>query len=318
MPPLRILFMGTPLFALPSLEVLHGSEHKLAAVVTRPDRPRGRGRQVTYSPVKAWALERGVAVEQPSRLKEPAFFNRLKEIEPDLIITVAFGRILPPGLLDYPPRGCINLHASLLPAYRGAAPIQRAIMAGETETGVTIIKMTQELDAGDILLQQREPVGLEDTAGSLHDRLAAKGALLLLQAVDRLSRGDLASVPQDPDRVSHAPPLRPEEEKLDWHSGTLSLHNWIRGMNPWPGAYTTFGSKRLKIWSASPLYRSPEDPAGEPSPGTVLSVNSQSITVAAADGALHLLEVQPEGKRRMSAGSFAAGYRLTAGARLGP
>lgn len=311
MPPLKLLFMGTPDFARPSLEALHVSEHRLAAVITRPDRPRDRGRRVSHAPVKAWALERGIPVEQPLRLKDMSFISRLKQINPELIVTVAFGMILPPEILDYPPLGCINLHASLLPAYRGAAPIQRAVMAGERETGVTIIRMSPEMDAGEIILQQREPIDPGDTAGSLHDRLAAKGADLLLQAVHLLSRGEAHPVPQDPARATYAPPLRPDEETLDWHSGAVALYNRIRGMNPRPGAYTTFGGKRLKVWNAFPG-------AGHPgNPGTVVAVDGRSITVAASDGLLELLEVQPQGKRRMSAGSFAAGYRITPGTRLG-
>lgn len=377
---LKLLFMGTPAFALPSLERLRQSGHRLDAVVTRPDRPRGRGGRLCFAPVKEWALRHQVAVYQPFRLKEEGFLCRLRELAPDLIVTAAYGKILPPEILALPPQGCINLHASLLPAYRGAAPIERAVMDGALLTGVTVIMMAPEMDAGDIILQEAEPVGATDTAGELHDRLAVKGAALLVRAVEELARGVARPVPQDPAGVSYAPPLRPEEERLDWRRPALFLYNQIRGMHPRPGAYTTFEGRRLKVWRAAPpalatgqspkpgsepLHGSLPEPGSPPKPstgplpepvlstepvtgqspepgslppftgqfpkpgafsksfagplpepGSILGVTGEGLLVAAGDGALELLELQPEGKRSMAASSFYRGCRPPAGARF--
>jgi methionyl-tRNA formyltransferase len=311
---LKLLFMGTPSFALPSLELISGSGHRLAAVITKPDRPRGRGGRLGFSPVKEWALRHEMPVYQPSRLIEESFMRQLREQAPDLIVTVAYGKILTPEILALPPLGCINLHASLLPAYRGAAPIQRAVMDGADRTGVTVIFMTPEMDAGDIILQEAEPVSAGDTAGDLHDRLAVKGARLLLRAVEELAHGTARPVSQDPARVSCAPRLSREEERLDWSRAAIALCNQIRGMNPRPGAYTIFSGRRLKVWRAAPH----EAFAGPPAPpGTILGTTAEGLLVAAGEGVLELLEVQPEGKRPMAAGSFYRGFRPPAGAVFG-
>lgn len=315
---LRIVFMGTPDFALPSLDLLYQSRHDLAAVVTQPDRPRGRGGCVTPPPVKKWAMAHGVAVLQPKRLLDASFWNHLEQIKPDLVVTVAYGKMLPEKLLQLPTLGCINLHASLLPAYRGAAPIHRAIMEGATRTGVTVIEMVPEMDAGNIILQEELPVHEEETAGELHDRLAVKGAALLLKAVEALAAGTAQSRPQDPAGVSYAPRLRPEDEVLDWSRDALSLYNQIRGLNPWPGAYTNCAGKRLKVWRA----RIPAQPPilegdGNAPPGTIICDRSDALFVITGTGPLELLEVQPDGKRIMSAAEFYCGRRFEPGARLG-
>ncbi|NLM23330.1 MAG: methionyl-tRNA formyltransferase [Firmicutes bacterium] len=311
---MKLLFMGTPAFALPSLELIRESRHRLAGIVTRPDRPRGRGRRLSVSPVKEWALKNGVALSQPAGLKDPSFWEWLEGLAPDLVITVAYGKILPPALLDYPPLGCINLHASLLPAYRGAAPIHRAVMAGEESTGVTVIKMNPQMDAGDIILQEAVPIRIDDTTGTLHDRLASLGARLLLQAVDQLASGEAVFKPQDHAAATLAPPLTPEEERLDWRRSAWELYNQIRGLNPRPGAFTFFRGRRLKIWRAAPP--APEKGPGEGRPGELLAVSPESFTVAAGDGALTVLEVQPEGKKAISAGDFCRGYRVAPGERF--
>ncbi len=319
---LKLLFMGTPFFALPSLEQLYRSGHSLADVVTQPDRPRGRGKPLRPAPVKQWALEHEIPVLQPAGLKDGSFFQRVEAAAPDLIVVVAYGLILPAELLQLPPLGCINLHASFLPAYRGAAPIERAVIEGARETGVTVMAISPELDAGDIILQERHPVGFTDTSGELSERLAAAGARLLRQAVDQIAAGSARRSPQDHSRATYAPPLRPDEEQLDWSEDAFSLYNRIRGLNPRPGAYTAYRGKRLKIWRAA-LTAAVEGeaetlPGGGLPPGSVVAVDGGRIIVAAGSGTfLELLELQPAGKRRISADDFCRGYRPAAGERLG-
>lgn len=319
---LKLMFMGTPLFAIPSLEQLYRSGHSLAAVVTRPDRPRGRGKKLSPARVKQWALEHQIQLLQPAGPKDEDFIRRMETIAPDLIVVVAYGRILPAELLQLPPLGCINLHASLLPAYRGAAPIERAVIDGARETGVTVMAISGELDAGDIILQERQPVRFTDTSGELGKRLSAAGARLLCQAVDQIAARSARSRPQDHSRATYAPPLRPDEERLDWSEDALSLYNRIRGLNPRPGAYTTYRGRRLKIWRAAPAAAAGGGVEALPGeglpPGSVAAVEGGRIIAAAGGGTfLELLELQPAGKRRLTAGEFCRGYRLTAGARLG-
>jgi len=314
--PLKLVFMGTPVFALPSLEALHRSAHRLEAVVTPPDKPRGRGRRLQLAPVADWARNNGVETVQPARMSDRSFQAWLKEKAPDLVVTVAYGKILPPEILDLPALGCINLHASYLPAYRGAAPIHRAVMEGARSSGVSVIKMIPELDAGDIVMQEQEPVSLSDTAGTLHDRLAEKGAGLLVRAIDALSRGTVEPVPQDHEKATYAPPLEPGEERLDWSLTPLELYNCIRGLNPWPGAYTIYEGRRIKVWQAQ---WPGDDGAGarKEEPGTILEVDENALTVATGGGGtLKLIELQPAGKKPMDAGSFCCGYRIEPGRRL--
>lgn len=311
---MRLIFMGTPIFALPSLDLLIKEGFGPIAVVTQPDRPRGRGKNISYPPVKEWALKHTVTVLQPARIKDEAFLRSIEELNPQLIVTAAYGRLLPGELLQLPPLGCINVHASLLPAYRGAAPIHRAIMDGAAETGVSIMRMVPEMDAGDIILQQSEPVYIHDTAGSLHDRLADKGAQLLVQALEALAGGTAVFRPQDHRKVCYAPPLQPDEEKIDWRRGALELHNQIRGMNPWPGAYTSFNEKRLKVWRTEQVFTSVSAGAV---PGSVLEIRDAAVLVSTGEGVLALLEVQPQGKRSMPAGAFCRGCHIKPGSVLG-
>jgi len=312
---LKVIFMGTPAFALPSLDLLNLSAHRLEAVIVPPDRPFGRGREVRPVPVKEWALKQKLEVKQPKKLSEKDFLAWMEGKAPDLAVTVAFGKLLPPVLLKLPALGCINLHASYLPAYRGAAPIHRAIIEGAGYSGVSIIEMSPELDTGDIIMQEKEEISLFDTAGMLHDRLAARGASLLLKALDAFAEGTVEAFPQNHANATYAPPLSPEDERLDWKCRAIEIYNRIRGLNPWPGAYTTFEGKRLKVWRAA----RPE-PNGsvdkQQAPGTILAVGEASLTVATADGALTLLDLQPAGKRPMDAGSFCCGYRIKPGRRL--
>ena len=308
--------MGTPDFALPSLDLLHLSPHRLAALVTQPDRPRGRGRQLYQAPVKKWALHHKIEVLQPARLSDSGLLARLEEINPDLIVTAAYGRLLPDNILRQPPLRCINLHASYLPALRGSAPIHRAVIEGADHSGVSIIELTADLDAGAVIMQEKEDISIFDTAGMLHDRLAARGASLLLRAVNALAAEKATKTPQDHSLATYAPPLTAEDERLDWNDSALAIYNRIRGLNPWPGAYTTLCGKRIKVWQAAL-----PDPAGsekqEAAPGTILAVGEAALTVAAARGTITLLNLQPAGKKAMDAGSFCCVYRISPGERLG-
>ncbi len=310
---LKLIFMGSPTFTLPSLDLLYLSPHRLDALVTPPDKPGGRGRKIRLVPAAEWARKHQVEVAQPERMKDKSFYAWLEEKCPDLVITVAFGRMLPPEVLHLPALGCINLHASYLPAYRGAAPIHRAVMDGAEHSGVSVIELTSELDAGDIIMQEKEKISPFDTTGMLHDRLAERGASLLLKAVNALAEKMAKRTPQDPGLVTFAPSLRPDEERLDWTLGPLELYNRIRGLNPWPGAYTIFQGRRLKVWRAA--WPEEKQTAGnEKPPGTVIKVGEDSLTVATGQGGiLNLLQLQPAGKRQMDAASFCCGYRIEPG-----
>ena len=308
---LKLVFMGTPEFALPSLELLYLSPHKLALLVVPPDKPSGRGGKVRFAPTKNWALEKNISLVQPQKISDQDFLSGMENVAPDLIITAAYGKILPPPLLKLPRLGCINLHASYLPFYRGSAPIHRAVIDGAVYSGVSVMKMVSELDAGDILMQEKEDILPFDTAGTLHDRLADRGASLLLRTVNALASGDVKAFPQDHKRATYAPPLTPEDEQLDWSRGAEEIYNRIRGLNPWPGAYTCLNGKRIKVWQAA----RPEDDELYPdkAPGTILTVGENSLTVATGSVPLTILNLQPAGKKAMDAGSFCCGYRVEAG-----
>jgi len=313
---LNLIFMGTPDFALPSLALLSLSPHRLEALVVPPDRPAGRGGRVRYAPTKQWALEQGLSIIQPEDISNrDDFINQLEDKAPDLIVTVAYGRILPPELLSLPPMGCINLHASYLPYYRGAAPIHRAIIDGAEYSGVTVIKMSSVLDGGDIIMREKEDISSHDTAGMLHDRLAEKGASLLLRSINAIAAGRAAAVPQDHEQATYAPPLSKDDEWIDWNRPALDIYNQIRGLNPWPGAYTTYEGRRLKVWRAArpDSQSTPIKKNHEKKPGEILDVGEDSLTVATSDGSLTLLDLQPAGKKAMSAGSFCCGYRIEPG-----
>jgi len=313
---LKMVFMGTPEFALPSLDLLNLSLHSLAAVVTSPDRHAGRGRRMLASPVKKWAVKNEVDLCQPEKTGESTFYSLLEQIAPDLIVTVAYGKLLPGRILSLPPLGCINLHASYLPAYRGAAPIQRAVMEGAGFSGVSVIEMTAELDAGDIIMQEKETISPYDTAGMLHDRLAVRGASLLEKAVRAIAEGRVIKQPQDHARASYAPPLTKKDEVIDWNRSPLELYNQIRGLNPKPGAHTLFKGRRLKVLRAA-FPDENKAAAGKLQPGTVIAVGEKSLTVAAGAGMLTLIDLQPAGKKPMNAASFCCGYRIEPGDRLG-
>ncbi len=309
---LRIVFFGSPDFAVPALKALVDGGHEVAAVVTQPDRPKGRGRKTTPPPVKSAALELELEVFQPASIKTEDFFDAMSKISPDLFVVVAFGQLLPQRLLDVPEKGAINIHGSLLPKYRGPAPIQWAIINGETETGVTTMYMEKKLDAGDMLLWRATPIYPDDTAGSLHDRLSQIGAELLAETLGRLEKGDLNPTAQDPSQATYAPMLEKNDGRIDWNKSAEHIERFIRGMSPWPGAFTFLDKKRLKIFKAQPA-------AGkkDAAPGTVLEGFENELRVAAGvGGALSIVELQGASGKRMNVENFLRGNAVAAGAVL--
>jgi methionyl-tRNA formyltransferase len=304
--PWRLIFMGTPKFALPSLEALLNGGEEVAAVVTRPDQPRGRGRVVSPSPVKELALAWNLPVLQPRRLKDPELVRSLAAYAPELMVVVAYGRILPPELLALPSRGCLNVHASLLPRYRGAAPINWALINGDRETGVTIQWMQPELDCGPIFLQERLPILEEDNAGTLSQRLAERGAALLTQALERLRRGEEVRLPQAEAEASQAPPLTPEMRRLHWEQAALEVAGWIRGLDPAPGAYALWRERRLKLFGA--LVKKSQGRLAPP--GTALRLTPQGLEIACGAGSVTVAELQLAGGKRLPAPEFLRGQPL--------
>lgn len=304
--------MGTSEFAIPSLNILLENKYKLLGVITRPDRPRGRGRKVCSPPLKIFAENYGLPVYQPESTVE--LLNDVKKLKPTIIICVAYGQILPLPVLQTPPFGCVNMHPSLLPLYRGAAPIQRAIINGEEITGITTMFLSTEMDAGDIILQQEVEIDNEITFGVLSDILAAKGANLLLKTLDLIEKGKAPRLPQDHSKATYAPPIRPEEEKILWEKSAKELFNLIRGMNPKPGAYTLFNGNVLKVWGARLLDENGQEyPAGQ-----IIEANQKAgIIVQAGKGQLLITEVQPAGRSRMSCSEFCRGYKVSTGLKLG-
>jgi methionyl-tRNA formyltransferase len=303
--------MGTPEFACPSLAALLAGPDRVVGVVCQPDRPRGRGLAVTAPPVKALALEHGVPVLQPDRVRDPAFLDALRALAPDLVVVAAYGRILPRAVLDLPPRGCVNVHASILPRHRGAAPIQHAILAGDADTGVTIMAMSEEMDAGDVLLVERTPIGPDDTAGTLTARLAALGAGALGRAIDGLRAGTVHPTPQPSAGITFAPRITRDQARLDWARPAAALERAVRAFTPDPGAWIGLAAGPLKVFRASV-----EGGSASAAPGTVVSAHARGLAVATGDGVLVLLEVQPPGRRRMPVGAFLAGHRIAPGACL--
>ncbi len=307
--------MGTAPLSCASLEALRRTEGmEVLAVVTQPDRPKGRDLQLQPSPVKILALEEKLSVLQPERARHPEFISQIRELAPDLIAVAAYGQILPKELLEAPRFGCINVHTSLLPKYRGAGPIQWAILNDEAETGVTIMKMDVGLDTGDILSQERTPITVEDTAETLHDRLARMGADLLMRTIPEYVSGRIEPTPQAAERASYAPKIKKQDGLIDWTQPTRVIWNRVRGLVPWPGAFTFLrgeGSAHLlKIWAVEPVEAS--GAAGE-----VLKADKNGIVVACAQGAVRITELQMEGGKRLKAGPFLAGHHLAAGEKLG-
>ncbi len=310
---LRVIFMGTPDFAVPCLDKLVEEKYNVVAVVSQPDRPKGRGQKLAQSPVKEAALAYGLPVLQPEKVRESEFQAKLALLKPDLIVVVAFGQLLPKVLLDLPPLGCINVHASLLPYYRGAAPIHWAVMKGEEVTGVTTMYMDIGMDTGDMILKAEVPIGKDDTTGILHDRLKEEGAKLLSDTIKLIAAKQGKGTPQDHDKATYASMLRREIEVIDWQKSAESIHNLVRGLNPWPGSYCTYQDKPLKTWQTK-VYDKNERTT---TPGKVSKITGDGFVVETGQGTIELLEVQPANKRRMSAKDFVCGYGITIGDILG-
>ncbi len=311
---LRVVFFGTPEFARVTLDAILGSRHPVVGVVTQPDRPRGRGQRNSDAPVKARAVEKGLTILQPVKLKAPEFLDALAAFGADLGVVAAYGRLLPEPALHTPPMGMVNVHASLLPRYRGAAPIHRAVIAGETETGVTIMRVVKALDAGPMLSSGSLPIAEQETSEDVEERLAQLGAALLLKALDGLSAGVTHEIPQDDSRATYAPPLRKDEGLIDWNLSAPQIHNLIRGLYPWPHAFTFVGGRRIIVRRSIARVTTAGDVSQEA--GTVVTADREGLVVATGHGLLRLLEVQPEGKRPMPIRDFLAGHRLVAGDRF--
>jgi len=304
-----VVFFGTPHFAVPTLRRLLDSSHSVAGVITQPDRPRGRGQKITHAPVKALALARGIPVYQPDRLKPPEVADTLRGWGADLGVVAAYGRIIPEQLLTIPRLGMINVHASLLPKYRGAAPVHRAVINGDSQTGVTIMRVVKELDAGSMFAQVTRPIGPDETSDVVESALADMGAELLLTMVEQLASGNAREEPQDETQATYASRLTKEEGLIDWTRSASDIHNRVRGLYPWPHAYTFFKGTRLIILRSEVA----DAGASATSPGTILRATSEAIHVATGDGELAILEVQPEGRRAMRAHDFLLGHRLATG-----
>ncbi len=312
MRPLRIVFLGTPEFAVPSLRVLEASPHSVVGVVTGVDKPRGRGQQLVPTPVKRFALEKNLSpILQPEKLKDPEFIHQLQSLQADLFVVVAF-RILPEAVFTIPPLGTINMHPSLLPKYRGAAPIHWTIINGEKETGITIIRINQRVDAGEILLQEKFPVFPEDTAGTLHDRLAEEGGRLLLDVVNRLAEGDITPILQREELATPAPKITREMCHLSFEQSAEQVKNWIHGLSPHPAAFTYYQNDLLKFYRA----RVVDVHSQVAPPGTIVKAEKGELHIACQPGIVAILELQKAGKKVLNTEAFLRGYRFKVGERL--
>lgn len=308
---MKIVFMGTPDFASCALEALILAGHEITAVYTQPDKPKGRGKEVQMTPVKAVALQHDIPVYQPQRIKNAEEVAKLKEIPADIFVVAAFGQILSQEILDMPKYGCVNIHASLLPKYRGAAPIQWAVIDGEEKTGITIQQMEAGIDTGDILYTKEYFLDAKETGASLFDKLMELGAEAIVEALPLIEAGKITPIPQNHEEATHAAKLTKQLGEMDFTKTAVVLERLIRGLNSWPSAYTTFRGKQLKIWEAEVV----SGVSGEP--GTVVAVDKQSFTVATKEGGLKILELQIEGKKRMACKDFLLGYSVAVGEVLG-
>lgn len=307
----RIIFMGTPEFACPTLQTLLDRNENVVAVFTQPDRPKGRGQKLQPTPVKELALRHGIPVHQPAKVRAPEVIEQIRALQPDLIVVIAFGQILPKALLEIPPQGCVNVHASLLPRYRGAAPLNWCIVNGETETGVTTMLMDVGLDTGPMLLKKATPISPDEDIQSLHDRMSQLGAALLGETLDGLKAGRIVPEAQDDSQSCYAPLLKKEDGLIDWQRPATTIHNQIRGLSVWPGAVTSLEGAPLK------LYRSSVG-QGAGTPGTIIAAGKNGIEVACGQGSLVIHELQAAGSKKMDAASFLAGHPLALGTLLMP
>lgn len=309
---MKVIFMGTPEFSVGTLEALAEAGHEIVLAVTQPDKPRGRGKEMQFPPVKEAAIARGIPVFQPVKVREPECIEELAKYGADVIVVVAFGQILPARILEMTPYGCINVHASLLPKYRGAAPIQWAVIDGEEVSGVTTMQMDEGLDTGDMLLKKEIVLDKEETGGSLHDKLARAGADLCVETLKKLEEGSITPVKQGDSPTAYARMLDKELGRIDWSKDASAIERLIRGLNPWPSAYTSWEGKTMKIWSA--------EVSGEntdATPGAVTEVGKDFFAVQTGDGQLKINELQIPGKKRMDAGAFLRGYKVEKGNKLG-
>lgn len=308
--------MGTPEFAVPSLDMLFQEGYEIAAVVTQPDKPKGRGNKMAMPPVKEVALEKGIKVLQPEKVKTAEFISELKELNPDLLVTAAYGKILPKDVLDIPKSGCINVHGSLLPKYRGAAPLQWSIILGEKVTGVTTMFTDVGMDTGDMLLKSEIMIPDEMTAGELHDKMAAVGADVLKKTLKMLEAGTLHRAPQNNGEATYAPMIRKETGKIDWTKGAGEIYNLVRGTDPWPGAYTFYKGERMRIWKTG-ITEEDSISAGC-LPGKIVKVSKEGILVCTGgEGLIHIREIQFDSSKRMPVGEYIRGHEINEGEVLG-
>ena len=306
---MKILFMGTPDFAVPSIRALVEAGHDVCGAFTQPDKPKNRGMKLQPTPVKEFCLEHAIPVFQPTKLRDGTALAQIRELAPELIVVAAYGRILPDEILDYPAKGCINVHSSLLPRYRGAAPINWAILNGDDISGVTIMHMATELDAGDIISQAQTPIDPNETVESLHDRLAELGAELLVNTVEKIAAGTASRTPQDPALVTFAPMLSRELSAMDWTRSARELHDQVRGLIPWPAAVTELGGVRCKVYATVVC-----DEHTDAEAGTVVKADKKGLKIACGGGTvLEICELQPDGKKRMPANAFLLGRPIPEG-----
>ncbi|MCX7842934.1 MAG: methionyl-tRNA formyltransferase [Clostridia bacterium] len=305
---MRIIFMGTPEFAVPCLDMLVKEGYDVAAVITQPDKPKGRGNRLAAPPVKEYALEHGLEVLQPVKVRTKEYALQLRSYKPDLFVTCAYGRILTGEVLGIPPMGCINVHASLLPLYRGAAPIQWAIINGEKETGITTMYTDEGLDTGDMLLKKAIAITDDMTAGELHDKLSVMGAEVLKETLEKLKEGKLERIPQ-PEGATYAPIIEKDMGRINWSKPALHIHNLVRGTDPWPGAFTTYANGRMRIWKTQVVDGSKEGLE----PGTILKVSKEGIFAACGSGVVKITEIQTDSGKRMSVQSYIMGHKIIEG-----
>jgi methionyl-tRNA formyltransferase len=310
---LKIVFMGTPEFAVPSIKMLVESNYDVVAAVTQPDKPKGRGNKLTPPPVKVYAQEKGIIVLQPEKIRTGEFYRQLEALKPDMFVTVAYGRILPQDILELPPLGCINVHGSLLPKYRGAAPIQWAVINGEKITGITTMYTDVGMDTGDMLLKSEVEIPVGMTSGELHDCLSVVGAQVLGETLECLKAGTLKREKQKEKEATYAPIMKKETGAIDWTKSAWDIHNLVRGTNPWPGAYTKYCGAKLKVWSTMPIDGSNEGHE----PGTITKISKSGMKVACGEGIIDIIEIQLESGRRMTVEEYLCGHMINEGEIIG-
>lgn len=319
---MRIIFMGTPEFAIPSLKALVESGHDVVLVITQPDKPKGRGKKLAAPPVKEYALEQGIDIFQPEKIKNDSFVDKIRDYNPDVLVTCAYGKILSKDALDVAPFGCINVHASLLPKYRGSAPIAWSIINGESETGVTTMYTDVGMDTGDILLKEVVPLDDEITTGELEKRLSVVGANLLIKTLEQLVAGTLKRIPQDNDKSSYAPMIDRNEAIINWNSSAKNICNLVRGMDPWPTAFTFYEDNRVKVWKSSMFQGEFNELDSESDfecmlPGTIISADKNGLFVKTGEGILQIHEIQVDSSKRMSVASYLLGHSIEPNVVLG-